>query len=65
MTKQDITMHSDLELSLMVFNTEWLFNSRKRPSFIARLKELYVFTDEQLDVLLTDLAEEALEEEAV
>ena len=65
MTKQDITMYSDLELSLMVFNTEWLYNSRKRPSFIARLKELYVFTDDQLDVLMADLAEEASEEQAV
>lgn len=55
MTKQDITMHSDMELSLLVFNTEWLYNNRRRPRFIDRLKELYIFTDEQLDVLKQDL----------
>ena len=58
MEKQDITQHSDQELSLLVFNDEYLYLRRHLPSFIELIKEMFIFTDEQLQVLIEDLEEE-------
>ena len=54
--KQDITMHSDSELSDIVFNTEVWYTFRRYPRmFRASLKECFIYTPEQLEVLEADL----------
>jgi len=55
MEKQDIREHSDQELSLLVFNDEYLYLRRHRSDFIELIKEMFIFTDEQLQVLIEDL----------
>ena len=59
--KTDITEYSDRELSLIVFNTEYLYQIRHRYDFIEMIKDLFTYRPEQLEELLTDL-EEDLEE---
>lgn len=56
--KQDLTEYSDNELSLLVFNDEWLYRQRNRRGFIDTLKEFFLFTDEQLETLKQDLEDE-------
>jgi hypothetical protein len=58
MNKQDITEYSDDELSLIVFNDEGLYRERKRASLEDTLREFFIFTDEQLQVLKDDLENE-------
>ena len=58
MDKQDITQYSDDELSLIVFNDEGLYRERKRASLEDTLREFFIFTDEQLQVLKDDLENE-------
>ena len=58
MNKQNITEYSDEELSLIVLNDEYLYRQRNRPSFIETVKELFIYTDEQLEVLKQDIAKE-------
>lgn len=57
--KQDLTQASENELSLMVFNDEGLYNIRHRGYLFDTLKELFIFTDDQLRVLTQDLKDEA------
>jgi hypothetical protein len=60
--KTDITMHSDDELSLIVMNDEGLYNERHRRNFInSTIREFFVFTDEQLEVLKQDLIDDLKE----
>lgn len=56
---QDITMYSDDELSLIVFNDEGLYNERKYSSFLDTIDEFFIYTDEQLSVLIQDLTDDA------
>jgi hypothetical protein len=56
--KTDITMHSENELSLIVFNDEYLYTRRHSKFLVHTLKDLYKFTDEQMNVLINDLKEE-------
>lgn len=56
--KTDITMYSDNELSLLVFNNESLYRMRKQRDFLILIKESYVYTNEQLRVLKHDLETE-------
>lgn len=58
MEKQDITEYSDKELSLVVFNTEYLYNIRHRENFIEFLRELFLFRPEQLETFNQDLKED-------
>jgi len=59
MSKTDITMHSDSELSLMVFNDEWLYNQRHRTEVLIELiHSLFKFTAIQLNVLMDDIKNE-------
>lgn len=55
-TRQDLREYSDDELSLWVFNDEGLYSMRRyffnQPEM---LKQYFIFTDEQLDVLMDDL----------
>ena len=51
----DVTQHSDNELSQLVFNDEGLYLIRHDSDF---LSDMVTFTDAQLAVLVTDLAED-------
>lgn len=53
--KTDLTEYSDQELSLLVFNDESLYNERHKRGFLNLIEELYIYTDEQMDVLKIDL----------
>lgn len=57
--KSDLTEYSHHELSLLVFNTEYLYKQRRNiKRLIESLNEFYIYTDEQLEVLLQDIAED-------
>lgn len=56
--KQDLTVYSDQELSLVVFNDETLYNMRNRRSLFDLLNEFYLYTDEQLEVLKQDIQDD-------
>ena len=58
MSKLDITMHSDEELSLLVFNTESLYKLRHSRYLIDALNDDYDYTDEQLAVLKQDIQDD-------
>ena len=60
--KRDITMRSEYELSLLVFNDEFLYNRRFKQNFTDILDELFIYTGEQLDVLNEDLKADLNEE---
>jgi len=57
----DITMHSDNELSLLVFNDESLYLMRNRSGFLGLIKETFKFTPDQFQVLMDDLDADAEE----
>lgn len=56
--KKDITMYSDDELSLMVFNDEGLYEIRGSSYFMEFLEDNFEFTADQRAVLEFDLGEE-------
>ena len=58
MKKQDITMHSDDELSLIVFNDQGLYRMRHNSQLIGFLNDHFEFTEEQLEVLEQDIKDE-------
>lgn len=59
MNKQDITKYSDDELSLIVMNDETFYKMRRRmqneKDATNLLSEYFVFTNEQLKVLIEDV----------
>jgi len=63
MTKIDLTGYGDDELSLMVFNDEYLYAERHGDNLVGLLED-YKFTDTQMSVLKEDL-ESDLEEISV
>ena len=55
----DITRYGENELSLHVFNDEYLYNARLNKSYLmALISEEFIYTDEQMDVLIQDLDDE-------
>ena len=56
---QDLTQYSDAELSLMVFNDEGLYRDRNKSWFVDSLKDMFIFTQQQMDELLVDLEDDA------
>lgn len=63
MERQDLTMHSDDELSLWVFNDEYLYKMRRQwASVVEVLTETFKFNDEQLEVLKKDIEDDLGEE---
>ena len=58
MEKMDITQHSDTELSLLVYNNEALYRARMRRDFLSLINELFIYTQEQMDDLISTLNEE-------
>ena len=61
--KADLTEYGSSELSLYVFNDEWLYRRRHRSDFEKFLRRMFVFTDEQWDELVEDLMQDLKEEE--
>jgi hypothetical protein len=61
--RQNITQHSDSELSLLVYNDETLYNMRHDTELLDYLNELFIFREEQLLELETDLEIELLEQD--
>ena len=60
---QDITMYSDDELSMHVFNVECLYNERHNLNVLLGIvQDNFVYTQEQLEVLIQDIADD-LEEQ--
>lgn len=56
---ENLTEYSDQELSIWVFNTEWLYNARSdEAEFMRIINSSFIYTDEQLQELKNDLAEE-------
>lgn len=58
----NITGYSDQELSLVVFNTEFLYSIRHDDDLWEILEVVYIFTDEQREQLEIDLEEDAGDE---
>lgn len=60
-TSEDLRDYSEQELSLRVFNTEELYRERTKPrgNFISLLRDYFIFTEEQLEVLINDLDKDA------
>lgn len=59
--KQDLREYSENELSLWVFNDEWLYNQRHSRSFLILIYETFEYTADQLRVLIEDLDADAAE----
>jgi hypothetical protein len=54
----DITRYGENELSLNVFNDEYLYNARLNKSYLIDIiNETFIYTDEQMDVLIEDVYE--------
>lgn len=51
----DIREYSDNELSMLVFNDESLYNMRHLSNLESILREIYIFSDDQLEVLKVDV----------
>lgn len=58
----DLTQYSENELSLMVFNDEGLYQQRFSLNIVDTLKEFFLFTKEQEDILISDLFEDLNEQ---
>lgn len=64
MKKQDLREHNTGELSLLVFNDEYLYKMRRNQKLLLEtLNDLYIYSSEQLSELESDLADDAKEEE--
>ena len=63
---KDLTMYGADELSLNVFNDEYFYNERNyqgKPDYVlALVAEEFIYTDEQLEVLIQDLKDDAQED---
>ena len=59
---KDLRQYSSRELSLWVYNDEFLYSQRFRSSFIDLVSDIFLYTDEQLEELINDIAEEQIEE---
>ena len=66
---RDLTQYTDQELSLNVFNDEYFYNERffdySYDYLIALINEEFIYTPEQMAVLISDLDDDLLEELAI
>lgn len=53
--KMDLTVHSDQELSLLVYNTEYLYHQRNRLVLRQILEAEFIFSESQWETLEADL----------
>lgn len=60
---EDLTQYSDQELSLRVFNTEWLYRMRSQNALFEALDGAFIYTEEQKEILIQDLKDDEEEEE--
>jgi len=63
MDKQDLREYGEQELSLHVFNDEYLYKRRHNYHFLDLVKEMFLFTEEQEETLIQDLEDDLNEEE--
>ncbi len=62
MELKDITMHSNSELSLLVFNDEYLYNIRNDIETLwETINNTYRYTEDQANELLEDLLQDSKE----
>lgn len=54
----DIRLQSDNELTLLVYNTEYLYNLRHGTGFYDLINKLFIYRPMQLAVLIKDIQEE-------
>ena len=56
---QNLTQYSDQELSLHVFNDEYLYSIRKDlDTLMDKIEEFFIYTQEQMNELVLDLLNE-------
>ena len=53
--KQNITQYSRNELSLIVYNNEIYYFNRFNDNFVQDLKQDFIFTREQEEILIRDI----------
>lgn len=58
----NITKQNDRELSLIVFNTEALYDIRHRSNFLILIKETFKFRPIQLEILKEDLNQDSIDD---
>lgn len=59
---KDLTMHSDDELSLQVFNDQYFYSEIDHPEYLmALIKEEFVYTTKQMETLVEDLNDYLME----
>ena len=56
--KQNITQYSRNELSLIVYNSEFYYYKRFNDSLVQDLKQDFIFTREQEEILIRDIKQE-------
>ena len=56
--KQNITQYSRNELSQIVYNSEFYYYNRFNDNFVKDLKQDFIFTREQEEILIRDIKEE-------
>ena len=61
--KQNLRQYSDEELSLQVMNSESLYLDRHKKYFYDTIKELFIYSKAQLEVLKQDLQDDLREEQ--
>lgn len=63
MEKTNLTVYSEDELSMQVFNDEGLYNQRHNvDDLIMLLDEYFIYTEEQKEILIEDIEEDLKEE---
>ena len=59
---KDLTMYSDNELSLQVFNDQYFYSEIDDPKYLmALVKEEFVYTTDQMQTLVDDLNDYLME----
>lgn len=59
---KDLTMYSNDELSLQIFNDQYFYNEINHPEYLmALIKEEFVYTSEQMQTLVDDLDDYLME----
>ena len=59
---KDLTIYSDNELSLQVFNDQYFYSEIHHPEYLmALIKEEFVYTPEQMQTLVDDLDDYLME----
>jgi len=56
---EDITGYSNQELSLRVFNDEYLYSCRHSTDLVSLLDYYYTYTSDQMSELNTDLSDDS------